>query len=89
MRIFIVATIAALLAGPAYAQGLGLPLSTDKEKTSLTEEERQKKEQLDRAYNSATKKAQGQDPGAFDPWRNVRAPASAPKNPAKPKPGVK
>ena len=79
MRIFAVATVIALLAGPAYAQSKSVPRygEVDKDKTpQQIEGERE----AERAY----KRSLGNipDQGPTDPWGNVRS-EGAPKAAAK------
>jgi hypothetical protein len=79
MRVFAVAAVIALLAGPAYAQSQPVPKygDTDKDKTpQQIEAERE----AERAY----KRSLGNipDQGPTDPWGNVRS-ESAPKAAAK------
>lgn len=75
MRVFLAATIIALLAGPACAQSKSVPKygETDKDKTP-------QEIAAERAAEQAYKKSLGNipDQGPTDPWGNVRS-ENAPK----------
>lgn len=75
MRILTATAIMAALAGPAGAQGLNIL----QDKPPLTEEEKQKIEDTDRAYRAARQKIPEQKTPA-DPWGNVRN-ATSPQTP--------
>ena len=77
MRALIVVAIAALLAGPAYAQGLppiGIPMGGDKPEKPV-----------DPAKENEYRSAIGgmRTPKAADPWGSVRETKSPPAAPAK------
>ena len=78
MRVFAAAIVIALLAGPAYAQGIVPRYGEVDQKKSPQEIETER--ETERAY----KKSLGNipDQGATDPWGNVRS-DSAPKAAAK------
>jgi hypothetical protein len=82
MRVFAVAIVFALLAGPALAQTQPVPRygDIDKEK-SATEIEAER--QAERAYKRSLSNVP--DAGPTDPWGNVRS-DGAPKAAAKPAP---
>ena len=67
MRILAIAVLSALLAGPAYAQGINL--LGDKPVDRAAEEKRIESE---RAYKAATQRIPDQKPAVNDPWGNVR-----------------
>lgn len=78
MRSLIVVAIAALLAGPAYAQGMppiGIPMGGDKPEKPVDPEK-------EKEYRSAIGKLPTTTKPA-DPWGNVRESKPAPAAPAK------
>lgn len=80
MRVFLAATIIALLAGPACAQSQSVPKYGETDKTKTPQEIA-----AERAADEAYKKSLGNIPdkgGATDPWGNVRS-ENAPKTAAK------
>jgi lipopolysaccharide export LptBFGC system permease protein LptF len=62
------AMIVAPLAGPAAAQSMNMPINDSK---SLTDEEKAKKAEQERAYKAAIGKIPDQK-ASVDPWGNVR-----------------
>jgi hypothetical protein len=83
MKVFRIAAVFALLAGPAYAQSPHVNLLTDT--PSKTPEEKEQDAIKDKAYKESLKKIPDAKTSA-DPWggvRNNEAPKSA--APAKPK----
>lgn len=82
MRVFPVAMVLAVLAGPAYAQGSGINILGGDRR--LTSEEIEKNKAIDEAYKSTIKKIPDQKPHS-DPWGNVRGSnGSSQTTPAKP-----
>jgi hypothetical protein len=79
MRVFAVAAVIALLAGPAYAQDKSIPKYGDVDKDK-TPQQIESEREAERAY----KRSLGNipDQGPTDPWGNVRS-ESAPKAAAK------
>jgi hypothetical protein len=79
MRVFAVAAVIALLAGPAYAQDKSIPKYGDVDKDK-TPQQIESERDAERAY----KRSLGNipDQGPTDPWGNVRS-ESAPKAAAK------
>jgi hypothetical protein len=83
MRFFRIASVFALLTGPAYAQMSTPNVNLIPELQSKTPEEKAAEEERDKAYRESLKKI----PDAKvsnDPWGNVRS-TDAPKTAAKPK----
>jgi hypothetical protein len=70
------ATLFALWAGPALAQGFNMPMGETKQ---LTDEEKQKKADQENAYKSAIGKIPDQK-AKTDPWGNVRDAGTAQSN---------
>jgi hypothetical protein len=85
MRIFRLAAVFAVLAGPAYAQMPNINLIPELQ--SKTPEEKAADEQRDKAYKDSLRKIPDAKTSS-DPWGTVRA-VDAPKAsaPAKPKTG--
>jgi hypothetical protein len=78
MKIFRLAAVFALLAGPAYAQAPSMNLLP--ELVSKTPEQKAAEEEQDKAYRDSLRKIP--DPKvSSDPWGTVRA-VDAPKAPA-------
>jgi hypothetical protein len=90
MKVFRLAAVLALLAGPAYAQMPNINLMPDVK--TLTPEEKEQEAQQQKAYRESLKKIPDAK-AANDPWGNVRSTdtpkTSAAKTPsaAKPKTG--
>ena len=83
MRFFRIASVFALLTGPAYAQMSTPNVNLIPELQSKTPEEKAAEEERDKAYRESLRKI----PDAKvsnDPWGNVRS-TDAPKAAAKPK----
>jgi hypothetical protein len=83
MRFFRIASVFALLTGPAYAQMSTPNVNLIPELQSKTPEEKAAEEERDKAYRESLKKI----PDAKvsnDPWGTVRS-TDAPKTAAKPK----
>jgi hypothetical protein len=83
MRFFRIASVFALLTGPAYAQMSTPNVNLIPELQSKTPEEKAAEEERDKAYRDSLRKI----PDAKvsnDPWGNVRG-TDAPKPAAKPK----
>jgi hypothetical protein len=83
MRFFRIASVFALLTGPAYAQMSTPNVNLIPELQSKTPEEKAAEEERDKAYRDSLRKI----PDAKvsnDPWGNVRG-TDAPKTAAKPK----
>lgn len=76
MNAFIAATAVALLTGSAAAQSLNMPMGDSK---SLTDEEKEKQAERERAYKDAVRKIPDQKANT-DPWGNVRNAGSAQSN---------
>lgn len=68
MKVFPLAMVLALLAGPAFAQGVNL-MPQDKR---LTSEEIERNKAIDEAYRSTIRKMPDQKTSS-DPWGNVRS----------------
>jgi len=68
MRIIVSASIIALLTGPAHSQALNLWRD---DKPAMSENQKQKNEEVDKAYRSATEQLPSKKSNA-DPWQNVR-----------------
>jgi ethanolamine ammonia-lyase small subunit len=85
MKVFRIAAVFALLAGPAYAQSPHVNLLSDT--PSKTPEEKEQDAIKEKAYKDSLKKIP--DAKAADPWGTVRsetpAKAAAKTAPAKPK----
>jgi hypothetical protein len=82
MKVLRVATVFALLSGPAYAQTPNINLIP--ELTSKTPEEKEQERIAEKAYKDSLKKIPDAKVSS-DPWGNVRS-TEAPKSvPAKPK----
>ena len=84
MRVFRIAAVFAVLAGPAYAQQMP-NLNLIPELQSKTPEEKEKEAEQQKAYKESLKKIPDAK-ASSDPWGNVRS-ADTPKTsaPAKPK----
>ncbi|HXH42572.1 MAG TPA: hypothetical protein VNK51_01845 [Bradyrhizobium sp.] len=80
MKLFRLAAVLAVLAGPAYAQMPNLNLLQDA--PSKTPEEKAAEAERDRAYKETLKKIPDSK-GSSDPWGGMRA--DPPKQPAAPK----
>lgn len=80
MKLFRLAAVMAVLAGPAYAQMPNLNLLQDA--PSKTPEEKAAEAERDRAYKETLKKIPDSK-GSSDPWGGMRA--DPPKQPAAPK----
>ncbi len=78
MRVFPMAMVLAVLAGPVYAQGVNLMAGERR----LTSEEIEKNKAIDEAYKSTIKKIPDQKPNA-DPWGNVRGSNATQPTPSK------
>jgi hypothetical protein len=87
MRVFRLAAVMALLAGPAYAQMSTPNINLIPELQSKTPEEKEQEAQQQKAYNDSLKKIPDAKVSA-DPWGNVRA-VDAPKTSAPAKPRTK
>ena len=82
MRVFRIAAVFAVLAGPAYAQMPNINLlPADK---TVTPEEKEAQEARDKAYKESLRKIPDAKTSA-DPWGNVRSDAPKTAAPAKPK----
>jgi len=68
MRVIISASILALLTVPAYSQALNLMRD---DKPQMTDEQKKKNEDIDKAYKSATQQLPDRVP-SNDPWASVR-----------------
>jgi hypothetical protein len=80
MKVFRIAAAIALLAGPAYAQGLP-PINLIQDAPAKTPEQKATEEARDKAYKESLKKIPDAKPSS-DPWGAVRSDAtktSAPK----------
>jgi hypothetical protein len=86
MRVFRLAVVMALLAGPAYAQQTP-NINLIPELQSKTPEEKEQEAQQQKAYNDSLKKIPDAK-GSTDPWGNVRA-VDAPRTSAPAKPRTK
>jgi len=82
MRIFRLAAVFALLAGPAYAQTPSINLMPEVQ--SKTPEEKEREAEQQKAYKESLKKIPDAKT-ASDPWGNVRTEAPKPVAPAKPR----
>ena len=82
MRVFRVAAMIALLAGPAYAQGQApVPRYGDIDKPAKTQQEMDNDREAEKAYKNSLGNIP--DKGPSDPWGNARS-ADAPKPVTKP-----
>ena len=79
MRVFRLAAVMALLAGPAYAQMSTPNINLIPELQSKTPEEKEQEAQQQKAYNDSLKKIPDAKVSA-DPWGTVRS-ADTPKAP--------
>ncbi len=86
MRVFRIAAVFAVLAGPAYAQQMP-NLNLIPELQSKTPEEKEKEAEQQKAYKESLKKIPDAK-ASSDPWGNVRS-ADTPKTPAPAKPKTK
>ena len=80
MKVFRIAAAIAMLAGPAYAQGLP-PINLIQDGAAKTPEQKAAEEARDKAYRESLKKIPDAKPSS-DPWGAVRSDAtktSAPK----------
>jgi len=68
MRVVISASIIALLTVPAYSQALNLMRD---DKPQVSEEQKKKNEEIDKAYKSATQQLPDKNT-SNDPWSGVR-----------------
>jgi hypothetical protein len=68
MRVVISASIIALLTVPAYSQALNLMRD---DKPQISEEQKKKNEEIDKAYKSATQQLPDKN-ASNDPWSGVR-----------------
>lgn len=84
-KLFPAAAILALMSGPAFAQpasqsspssNIGIPLNPER---PLTQEEIEKRQAADRAYNAAIQKIPDKKPSG-DPWGNIRPSSPTAKN---------
>ena len=82
MKVFRIAAVFALLAGPAFAQQLP-NVNLIPEVQSKTPEEKEQEAEQQKAYRDSLKKIPDAK-ASNDPWGNVRS-AETPKTPAKPK----
>ena len=80
MKIFCVVVIAAILAGPAFAQAPSVNLMP--EVVNKTPEEKERDAVTDKAYKDSLRKIPDAK-GSSDPWGNVRS-GDAAKSAAKP-----
>ena len=85
MRVFRMAAVIALLAGPAYAQVPNINLIP--ELASKTPEEKEQEAVQQKAYKESLKKIPDAKVSS-DPWGNMRS-ADAPKTAAPAKPRIK
>ena len=84
MRVFRVAAMIAILAGPAYAQNQPItPRYGDIDKPAKTQQEMENDREAEKAYKNSLGNIP--DKGPSDPWGNTRS-ADAPKPVAKPAP---
>lgn len=87
MKVFRLAAVVALLAGPAYAQQMP-NINLIPETKTLTPEEKEQEATQQKAYRDSLKKIPDAK-ASNDPWGNVRSAetpkTSATKTPAKPK----
>jgi hypothetical protein len=84
MRVFRVAAMIAILAGPAYAQTQPItPRYGDIDKPNKTQQEIENDREAEKAYKNSLGNIP--DKGPSDPWGNTRS-ADAPKPVAKPVP---
>jgi len=86
MKVFRMAAVFALLAGPAYAQQLP-NINLIPEAASKTPEEKEQEAEQQKAYRDSLKKIPDAK-ASNDPWGNVRS-AETPKTPAPAKPKTK
>jgi hypothetical protein len=82
MRVFRIAAVFAVLAGPAYAQMPGMNLIPELQ--SKTPEEKEADEARDKAYKESLRKIPNAKVSS-DPWGNVRSDEPKAAAPAKPK----
>jgi hypothetical protein len=78
MKVFRIAAVFALLAGPAYAQMPNINLMP--EVKSMTPEEKEQEAEQQKAYRDSLRKIPDAK-ASNDPWGNVRS-TDAPKTPA-------
>jgi hypothetical protein len=69
MDAFAAAITVALMTGPAAAQSLNMPMGGDSK--AMTDEEKEKQAERERAYKDAIRKIPDQKANT-DPWGNVR-----------------
>jgi hypothetical protein len=83
MKVFRVAAMIALLAGPAYAQQTEAPMPRygDTDKPAKTQQQMDNDREAEKAYKNSLGNIP--DKGPSDPWGNTRS-ADAPKPVAKP-----
>jgi hypothetical protein len=79
-RVLASAALLASLNGSAYAQSMNLPMGGDTR--PMTDEEREKKAEQERAYKAAIGKIPDQKPSS-DPWGTIRPSGSQTKQNAK------
>jgi len=87
MKVFRLAAVLALLAGPAYAQMATPNINLIPELQSKTPEEKEQEAQQQKAYNDSLKKIPDAK-ASSDPWGTVRA-VDAPRTSAPAKPRTK
>jgi hypothetical protein len=87
MKVFRVAAVVAVLAGPGYAQAQAPHVNMIPELASKTPEEKEADAARDKAYKESLKKIPDTK-APSDPWGNVRS-VDAPKTPAPAKPRTK
>jgi hypothetical protein len=87
MRVLRMAAVIALLAGPAYAQGMTPNVNLIPELQSKTPEEKEAEAARDKAYKESLKKIPDAKVSS-DPWGTVRS-GDAPKTAAPAKPRTK
>ncbi|MGA2289348.1 hypothetical protein [Bradyrhizobium sp.] len=87
MKVFRVAAVVAVLAGPGYAQAQTPHVNMIPELASKTPEEKEADEARDKAYKESLKKIPDTK-ASSDPWGNVRS-VDAPKASAPAKPRTK
>jgi hypothetical protein len=85
MRVFGIAAVIALLAGPAFAQAPNVNLIPELQ--SKTPEEKEQEAAQQKAYKESLRKIPDAK-GPSDPWGNVRS-VDTPKTPAPAKPRTK
>jgi hypothetical protein len=86
MKVFRIAAVFALLAGPAYAQQMP-DINLIPELKSQTPEEKEQEAQQQKAYRDSLKKIPDAK-ASNDPWGTVRS-TETPKTPAPAKPKIK